>query len=66
MRVYNNGSPEKSTDVTYLLVDLFNISLENTGGYASWINGKNKFHNRSIHNMVISDLLDSHQNKNKW
>ena len=40
--------------------------METTGGDASWINGNNERHNRSIHNMVISYLLDSNQHENKW
>ena len=55
-----------STDVTNLLVDDFNISMETTGGDASWINGNNGRHNRSIHNMVRSSLLDINNHENKW
>ena len=36
VRVYEDGALEKSTDVTNLLVDEFKISMENTGGDASW------------------------------
>ena len=35
--------------------------METTGGDASCLNGNNEKHNRSIHNMVISGLLDSNQ-----
>ena len=49
----------KSTDVTNSFVDEFKISMETTGGYSYWLNGNNERHNRSIHNMVISVLLDS-------
>ena len=41
-----------STEVTNLLVDELKISMDTTCGDASWINGKNEIHNRSIHNMV--------------
>ena len=55
----------KSTDVTNLLVEKFKISMENTGGNASWINGNNERHNRSIQNIVRAGLLDStEQEKN--
>ena len=37
--------------------------METTGGNASWINGKNEKHNRSIHNMVIEGLLDINQHE---
>ena len=57
---------EKSTDVTDFLVDEFNISLKTTSGDASCLNGNNESHNRSIHNMVISDLLGINQHENKW
>ena len=52
MRVDEDGALEKSTYVTNILVDEFNISMENTGGYASSLNGKNKIHTRIIHSMV--------------
>ena len=52
-----------SEDVTNLLIESFNISMETTGGDTYWINVKNKRHNRSIHNMVISGPLDSNQMK---
>ena len=48
MRVDVDGALEKSTENTNLLVYEFNTSMENTGGDASWINGKNERHNRSI------------------
>ena len=57
---------EKSTYVTNLLVDELNISMENTGGDASCLNGKNEWHNKIIHNMVMSGLLDSNKYANKW
>ena len=59
MIVYEDGALIKSTGVTDLLLDNFNISLETTGRYVSWINGKNKLHNISIKNIVRSVLLDS-------
>ena len=46
---------------TYLL-----IYMKTTGGDASWINGKNEIHNRSIHNMVIAGLIDFNQYANKF
>ena len=35
--------------------------METTGGDASCLNGKNERHNRNIHNMVRSGLLDSNK-----
>ena len=55
-----------SIDVTNLLIDKLKIFMETTGGDESWINGKNKRHNRSIHNMVRAGILDSNQHENKW
>ena len=65
MKVYEDGELEKSTDITNLLVDDFRISMETTGGDASWLNVNNKIHNISIHNMVISSLIESNQHENK-
>ena len=39
--------------------------METTGSDASRINGNNERHNISIHNMVISGLIDSNQHENK-
>ena len=36
--------------------------MKTTGGDESRINGKNEIHNRSIHNILITGLLDSNQN----
>ena len=40
VRVNKDVALEKSTDVTSLMVDDFIISMENTGGNTSWLNGK--------------------------
>ena len=66
VRVDEDIALASSTDVTNLLVDEFKISVETTGGDAYGINGKNGRYNRSIQNMVISDLLDINQHGNKW
>ena len=47
-----DGALEKSMDVTDLIIDEFNIFLENTFVDASFLNGNNENQNRSIHNMV--------------
>ena len=65
VRVDEDSALENSTYVTNLLVDKFKISTETTGGNASRINGNNEGHNRSIHNIVRSGLLDSYQNEKK-
>ena len=39
--------------------------MENTGSDASWLNGNNSIHNRIIHSMVRSGLLDSNQREKK-
>ena len=56
---------EKSTDITNLIIDEFEVSMETPGGDTSWINGNNERHNRSIHNMVIASLLDSNKHEDK-
>ena len=63
VRVDEDSALEKSIDVKNLRIEEFKISMETTGGDASWINGKNERHNRSIHNMVRSGLLDSNQHE---
>ena len=59
IRVDEDSELANSKDVTNLLVDEFKISMENNAGDASWLNGKNERHNRSIHNMEREALLDS-------
>ena len=66
MRLDEYGALENSTDVINLLVDNINISMETTCGDASWINGKNKQHNRIIHNMIKVGLIGGNQHKNTW
>ena len=61
MRVDEDGALENSTDVTNLLVDDFNISMETTGGDASWLNKKYERHYITIHNIVRSGLLGGKQ-----
>ena len=63
VRVDEDGALENSTDVTNIIVDDFNIFMQNTGGNASCINENNEIHNRSIHNMVRVGLLDSNQHE---
>ena len=64
MIVDEDGSLVKSTDVTNLLVDYFRMSMESTGGDASWINVNNERHNKSIHKMFRAGLIDSNQHEN--
>ena len=66
MRVDEDGALGNSTYVNNLLVDEFNISIETTGGNASWLNEKNKRHKIIIHNMIRAGLLGSNQNENIW
>ena len=61
MIVDEDGALTNSTNVTNLLVDHFNISMETTGGDELWINEKNEKYNIRTHNMVISGLIDSNQ-----
>ena len=66
MIVDEDGDLEKSAYVTNLIVDDFSIYMENTGGDASWLKGKNEIHNIRIHLMGREGLLDCNQNENKW
>ena len=61
MRVEKYGALKKPTGVTELLVNSFNIDLENTGGYASWINRKNELHIRIINTMITESLVESNK-----
>ena len=65
-RVFEDSALENSTCVINLLVDEFKIYMKNTGGDASWLNGKNERHNRIIHNMVRAALIDSNYHETKW
>ena len=56
----------KSADVNNLIVEKISITMKTSGGYASWINGNNVRHNRSMHNMVREGLIDSNQHEKKW
>ena len=58
IRVDEYSELAKSLDATNLLTGDFKISMETNGGDASWLNGNNERHNRSIHNMVRAALLD--------
>ena len=63
VRVDDDSALANSTDVKKLLVDEFKISMETTGGDASWPNEDNERNNLIIHNMVRSVLLDSKQHE---
>ena len=66
VRFHEYISLSNSTDVTNLLVDDFRISMETTGGDASWINGNNEQPNRMIYNMLREGIIDINQHENKW
>ena len=66
MRVDEDGTLEKSTDITNILVDDSSIFMETTGGDASCLIGNNERHNTIIHNMVRAGLFDNTQHGNKW
>ena len=57
--VDEDSASSNSTDVTNLLIEELNISMETTGVDASCINSNNEKHNRIIQNMVRASLLDS-------
>ena len=65
-KIYGYGALENSTDVTNLIVDDFNTSMETNGGDASWLNRNNERHKISIHNMVGAGLMKSNQHEKKW
>ena len=66
IRVDEYSALVNSIDVKNLLIDELKISMETTVGDASWINGNNERHNRSIHNMLRAGLLDINYHENKW
>ena len=66
VRVDGDFALENSKYVTNLLVEELKTPMENTGGDAYWINGKNERYNIIIHNMLRSGLLDSYQHEKKW
>ena len=57
---------EIPTDVTKILVYELSISMETTGGNASWINRDKERYKVSIQNMVRAGLLESNQEETKW
>ena len=59
--VDEDGALKKSTDVTNSLVDEIKISMKTTCGNTSWLNANNERHNISMHNMVISGIIDSNK-----
>ena len=64
IRVDEGGELSRSTDFCKKLLQ-FNITMETTGGFSSWLNGKVERHHQTITNMCNSDLFDSgHNNKN--
>ena len=65
VKIDKDSELENSTNLTNLLVDEFNISMETTGVDESWLNGKNERNIRIIHKMVISGLTDINQHENK-
>ena len=46
------GDISRSTEICKIIHDEFQISLETTGAYASWLNGKEEHHIRTIANMI--------------
>ena len=57
IRCDEGGEVTRSDDFCKMLLTEFNITVETTGGYASWINGKAKPHNQSINIMTCTVLL---------
>ena len=57
MIVDEDLSLESSKYITNLIVEKFRISLEDTVGDTSYLNGNNRRHNISIHNMVRACLI---------
>ena len=66
VRVYEDGALTNSSDVKNLLMEELKISMENTGGDASWLNRNNEIHNRRIHNMIIEGLIGSNHHASIW
>ena len=65
MRFGEDSSLVKFTELTNLLVDEFNLSLETNGGDSPCHNGENDHYNIMTHNMVILALIYNNQHVNK-
>ena len=59
IRTDEDGVLARDTDFCALLLKDYNITLQTTGGYSSWINGKAEKHIQTIVNMMRSMLYDS-------
>eukprot|EP00957_Ditylum_brightwellii_P125475 9564392-Ditylum_brightwellii.AAC.1 len=66
IRTDEDGALAHSSEFTSMLLDDFQFPLESTGGYASWLNGKNKRINETINKVVRTQLLDSGKDANFW
>ena len=53
-------------EICVLLRDEFQVTLESTGGYASFLNGKVERHNSTIENLTLATLFGSNHAENKW
>ena len=66
VRCDEGGELSRCEDFCEMLLKEFNIVLQTTGGYSSWINGKVERHNQSINTMTRAALYDSGLNHNLW
>ena len=66
VRTDEGGELEHSSEFCRLLHNEFNITLETTGSYASWLNGKAERHIQTISNMLRSSLFYSGLPLNLW
>lgn len=63
--VDEDGALANSAEFTNLLTEKFHINMKTTGGYNSWLNGKDERTHQTIKNLVFAALLDSNHKMDK-
>ena len=66
MRTDEDGALARSSEFTSMLLDEYRITLQTTGGFASWLNSKNERQNQTIHNMTRAGIIDGEVEDDKW
>ena len=66
VRIDEDGALARSSEFTTFLRDEAHVTMETTGGYSSFLNGKAERPHRTLANMVRCMLLNSGHKKDKW
>lgn len=64
--VDEDGALANSAEFTNLLTEKYHINMKTTGGYTSWLNGKDEKTHDTIKNFISAALLDSNHKMDKW